>query len=62
MEELPDIESMVSDSLESEPAVIEDSAFASEGSGSGVSIPEISSGNDTTVIADAIRTLLKREG
>ena len=62
LEELPDIESMVSDSLESEPAVIEDSAFASEGSGSGVSIPEISSGNDTTVIADAIRTLLKREG
>ena len=62
LEELPDIESMVSDSLESEPSVIEDSAFASEGSNSGVSVPDISSGGDTTVIADAIRTLLKREG
>jgi hypothetical protein len=60
--ELPDIESMVSDSIESEPAVIEDSAFASEGVSSGITIPDISSGNDTTVIADAIRTLLKREG
>lgn len=60
--ELPDIESMVSDSIESEPAVIEDSAFASEGVSSGISIPDVSSGNDTTVIADAIRTLLKREG
>ena len=62
LEELPDIESMVSDSLESETSVIEDSAFATEGSNSGVAIPDISSGGDTTVIADAIRTLLKREG
>ena len=62
LEELPDIESMVSESIESDPAVIEDSAFASEGVSSGIEIPDVSSGNDTTVIADAIRTLLKREG
>ena len=62
LSELPDIESMVADSIGSEPEVIEDSAFASEGLSSGISTSDISSGNDTTVIADAIRTLLKREG
>lgn len=62
LSELPDIEGMVSDSIESNSSVIEDSAFASEGSSSGVEIPDISAGNDTAVIADAIRTILKREG
>ncbi len=62
LSELPDIEGMVSDSLESDSSVIEDSVFASEGSSSGVEIPDVSAGNDTSLIADAIRTLLKREG
>ena len=62
MSELPDIESMVSDSIGSGPDVIEDSSFASEGLVSGISASDLTSGNDSTVIADAIRTLLKREG
>ncbi|MCR4940013.1 MAG: hypothetical protein K5930_07910 [Treponemataceae bacterium] len=62
LSELPDIESMVSDSLESDSSIIEDSVFASEGTPNGSEGSEISAGNDTSLIADAIRTLLKREG
>ncbi len=62
LSELPDIESMVSDSIGAGPDVIEDSSFASEGLVSGISASDLTSGNDSTVIADAIRTLLKREG
>lgn len=62
LSELPDIEDMISDSVKSESGVIEDSAFAAEGLSSGLTVPDVNPANDTKVIADAIRTLLKREG
>ena len=60
---LPDLDNLVSDSKGPVEDVINDSLFAVEGKTENVKpVADVAVGNDSTLMAEAIRTLLKREG
>ena len=63
LDSLPELGSIVSDIKNEESEVIQDSAFAEGEKSSSVEfIPDAVVGADTTLMAEAIKTLLKREG
>lgn len=62
LDSLPELGSFIPDTPAQESEVIEDSAFAKGESSSVELIPDVAVGTDTTLMAEAIKTLLRREG
>ena len=62
MDSLPEFGSIVPDARPQESEVIEDSAFARGESSSVELVPDAVVGADTNLMAEAIKTLLRREG
>ena len=62
LDSLPEFGSIVPDARPQESEVIEDSAFARGESSSVELVPDAVVGADTNLMAEAIKTLLRREG
>lgn len=62
LDSLPELGSIVPDPRPQETEVIEDSAFAKGETSSSKLVPDAAVGADTNLMAEAIKTLLRREG
>lgn len=62
LDSLPELGSIVPDPRPQETEVIEDSAFAKGEPSSSKLVPDAAVGADTSLMAEAIKTLLRREG